>query len=76
LPRVDEVEGIVEDHGDVVRQIERADSYVEFIDERPEKCPDRGYFLILHATESGRQKIEEIIASKFFFGVPYRFANV
>jgi hypothetical protein len=60
----------------VVQQIKFADTYVEIIIEGPEKCADKGCILILHATESGRGKIEKIIGGKYLFGIPYRFANV
>lgn len=76
LPPVSQVEEVLREHEEELQQIERADAYVEVTIETPKKCPNKAYILILHATEAGRERIEEIIHDEFFYAIPYLFANV
>lgn len=75
LPIETEVQKVVEEHADVIRQIEQVDpGNVEvMIDTR--SCPGKADLLIGYPSHRDRLDIEVIIAGETFYGVPYRLLN-
>ncbi len=76
LPRTEEVERVVSEHQETVREIEQVNPvFVRFrIDTRT--CPSQSDIVIEYASHRDRVQIEEIINGDTFFGVPYRLINV
>ncbi len=73
LPRVSEVEQIVEEQQEVIQEIENINPgfinvYIDF------SCPGRGSLVIEYPSHEDRLRIEEILGDTFF-GVPYKGIN-
>ena len=75
LPEIETVRQVVEDHKDIIEEIENTSpGYVWF--EINERCNGKGELFIYYDTVYTRDKILEIIGGDTFFGVPYRLFNV
>lgn len=75
LPAKREVESIVEQHQDVIQQIQQiAPGFVD-VEIDSSTCAGKANILIWYGTHQQRIAIEKIIAGDTFFGVPYRLQN-
>lgn len=80
LPSVDEVTRVVEQHKNIIAQIERVHpGYVE-VYVNSFYCPETAWIVIDYPSHADRLKIEqiinsEIIDSETFFGIPYELVN-
>ncbi|OIN92459.1 MAG: hypothetical protein AUJ21_06660 [Anaerolineae bacterium CG1_02_58_13] len=75
LPSVDEVTSVVEQHKDIIAQIERVDPGHVGVYVNSFSCPETAYIVIDYASHADRLKIEQIINSETFFGIPYELLN-
>ncbi|MDP2966725.1 MAG: hypothetical protein Q8N39_11940, partial [Pelolinea sp.] len=73
MPKVSEVEQIVEEHQEVIQEIENINpGFIKvYIDSF---CPGRGSLVIEYPSHEDRLRIEEILGDTFF-GVPYKGIN-
>ena len=75
LPDIETVRQIVEDHQDVIQDIENTSpGYVWVVIH--ERCNGKGELHIYYDTVYTKEKILEIIGADTFFGIPYRLFNV
>jgi hypothetical protein len=75
LPADAEVRQALEDHPQVVRQVEAVNPGNVGFEIDPLTCPGRADLVIWYATHQNRLQIEEIINGDRFFGIPYRLQN-
>jgi hypothetical protein len=75
LPSRLEVERILEQHGDVLQQIQEVAPGFVGIEIDPMTCEGKADLLIWYGTHEQRMAIEKIIAGDTFFGIPYRLQN-
>ena len=76
LPNREVVEKALDDHKDIVTQIE--DISPRFIDVEVgiiDKCPDKADIVIYFPGHKQREMIEELIETDLLFGIPYRMIN-
>jgi len=73
LPPLSEVERIVEENKEVIRQVESIDpGFISvYIDS---SCPGKGSLVIEYPSHADRLRIEELIGDTFF-GVPWKGIN-
>jgi len=75
LPDIETVRQIVEEHQDVIQEIENTSpGYVWVVIH--ERCNGKGELNIYYDTIYTKEKILEIIGAETFFGIPYRLFNV
>jgi hypothetical protein len=75
LPDIETVQQTIEDHQDVIQEIEDlSPGYISV--EINERCNGKGELYIYYDTLSNREHIVEIIGAETFFGIPYRLFNV
>lgn len=74
LPSVARVEQVVKEYQDVIRKIEQVNPGFVGI-EIHENCTGKADIVIWYASHRDRVKIEKIINSETFFGIPYRLHN-
>lgn len=75
LPTLTEVERIVEEHKDILQEIENIHPgfiYIKIVS--PSDYPGKGYIVIEYPSEQDRLQIEELIGTSFF-GVPWKGFN-
>ena len=75
LPDIETVRQIVEDHKDVIQEIENISPENIWVVIH-ERCNGKGELNIYYDTVHNKEKILEIIGAETFFGVPYRLFNV
>ena len=76
-PTPDEVRRVIEQHQEVVRQIESINPGFTVLDINTLSCPGRADIQILYATARDREAIKLILeGGKYFFGVPYQMWNI
>ncbi len=75
LPDIETIRQIVEDHQDVIQEIENTNSENVWVVIH-ERCNGRGELHIYYDTVYNKEKILEIIGTETFFGIPYRLFNV
>ena len=73
-PRI-EVERIMEQHSDVIQQIQRVAPGFVGVEIDSLTCEGKADLLIWYGTHQQRVAIEQIIAGDTFFGIPYRLQN-
>ena len=75
-PTPDEVRRVIDQHREVVRQIESINPGFTVLDINTLSCPGRADTQILYATASDREAIKLILGDgKYFSGVPYQMRN-
>ena len=71
-----EVRQVLNEHSQVVKQIESINPGFTVVDINTLSCPGRAGIRILYATASDRQAIELMLGEgQYFFGVPYQKSN-
>jgi hypothetical protein len=75
LPPKVEVERIIEQHKDVIQQIQEVAPGFVGAEVDSHTCKGKADLLIWYGTHQQRVVIEEIIAGDTFFGIPYRLQN-
>jgi len=75
LPDIETVRQAVEDHKDIIEEIENTSPGYVWV-EINERCNGKGELFIYYDTVYTKDKILEIIGGDTFFGVPYRLFNV
>ena len=75
LPEIETVRQAVEDHQDIIEEIENTSPGYVWV-EINERCNGKGELFIYYDTIYTKDKILEIIGGDTFFGVPYRLFNV
>ena len=75
LPSMDEVTSIVEKHKDIIEQIEQLHPGSAGVEVDSFSCPGKADIVIWYASHEDRLKIERLINSETFFGIPYRLRN-
>ena len=75
LPDSFEVERILEQHGDVVQQIQQVAPGFVGVEIDSWTCEGKADLVIWYGSHQQRLAIEKIIAGDTFFGVPYRLQN-
>lgn len=73
LPPLSDVERIMEEHKEVIQQIEAIDPgfIIVYIDS---SCPGKGSLVIEYPSHADRLRIQELIGNTFF-GVPWKGIN-
>ncbi|MFX1574735.1 MAG: hypothetical protein ACFFB0_18525 [Promethearchaeota archaeon] len=75
LPEIETVRQVVEDHKDIIEEIENTSPGNVWV-EINERCNGKGELFIYYDTVYTKDKILEIVGGDTFFGVPYRLFNV
>jgi hypothetical protein len=75
LPPGDNVERIVEQHEDVIQQIQQVAPGFVGVEIDSFTCEGKADLILWYGTHEQRVAIEEIIGSDTFFGIPYRLQN-
>ena len=75
LPEIETVRQVVENHQDVIQEIENINPGYVWVAIN-ERCNGKGELYIYYDTVSTREQILEIIGAETFFGIPYRLFNV
>ena len=75
LPDIEFVRQIVEDHQDLIEEIENTSPGNVWV-EINERCDGKGELFIYYDTIYTKIEIKEIIGGDTFFGVPYRMFNI
>lgn len=74
LPTLSEVEQVVEEHQNLIQEIEQINPGFIFVSIKS-PCPGKGEILIEYPSHQNRLQIEERIGDETFFGIPYRGIN-
>jgi hypothetical protein len=75
LPDIETVREIVENHQDVIEEIENISPGYVWV-EINERCDGKGELYIYYDTIDTKKEILDIIGTATFFGIPYRLFNV
>ena len=75
LPTKLEVEKTVEEHQDVIQQIEQMAPGFVGVEINSLTCEGKADLIFWYGTHEQRIAIEEIISDDTFFGIPYRLQN-
>jgi hypothetical protein len=75
LPGKVEVERILEQHADILEQIQQVAPGFVGVEIDSWTCEGKADLLIWYGSHQQRLAIEEIIAGDTFFGIPYRLQN-
>ena len=75
LPDIEEVRNAIEDHQDIIEEIENTSPGNVWISIN-ERCDGKGELFIYYDTIDTKNKILELIGDDTFFGIPYRMFNV
>lgn len=75
LPAKVEVERVIEQHRDVIQQIEQVEPGFVGVEIDSLTCEGKADLLIWYGTHRQRVAIEQILAGETFFGIPYRLQN-
>ena len=75
-PTPDEVQRVVDQHSQIISQIESVNPGFTVVNINTMSCPGRADIRIWYASYSDRDAIKSIIGDgKYFFGVPYQLRN-
>ncbi|MCD4751841.1 MAG: hypothetical protein K8R40_02095 [Anaerolineaceae bacterium] len=74
LPTLSEVEQVVEEHQNLIQEIEQVHPGFIFVS-IGSPCPGKGEIIFEYASHQDRLRIEELIGGDTFFGIPYRGIN-
>ena len=75
LPTKVQVERVVEEHRNIIQQIEQVAPGSVGIEIDAFTCEGKADLLIWYGTHQQRVAVEQIIAGETFFGIPYRLQN-
>lgn len=75
LPPISEVERIIQEHQDVIQQIEAVNPGLVGVEVNTCGAGQNADITFWYATRKDRAAIEQIIGSETFFGVPYNLNN-
>lgn len=75
LPTPAEVKQVLEEQQALVKEIEAVQPGHVFVEVDEVTCPDRADIVISYPSHQEREKLEAILPSDTFFGVPYRLRN-
>ncbi|HBG74820.1 MAG: hypothetical protein A2X25_06970 [Chloroflexi bacterium GWB2_49_20] len=75
LPAEAQVSAIVQQHRDIVREIEQVNPGLVGVDMDSSTCPGKADLVIWYASHQNRLEIENILGGDSFFGVPTRLQN-
>ena len=75
LPSEAEVRQVVDKHQDVIREIEQIHPGFIGVEMDNSVCPGKADLLFWYGTHQDRLQIENRIAGKTFYGIPYRLEN-
>lgn len=75
LPTKTEVEKTVEQHKDIIQQIEQVDPGFVGFEIDSSTCDGKADLLIWYGTHQQRMAIQKIINGDTFFDIPYRLQN-
>ena len=75
LPTKSEVETVVQQHSDVIQQIQQVAPESVNVEIDTSLCEGKADVLISYGTHEQRNAIEKIINGDTFFGIPYRLQN-
>ena len=75
LPAKVEVERVMEQHEDIIRQLQRVSPGFVGVEMDTSTCEGKADLLIWYGTHEQRIAIEKIIGADTFFGIPYRLQN-
>ncbi|MFX0075118.1 MAG: hypothetical protein ACFE96_06735 [Candidatus Hermodarchaeota archaeon] len=75
LPNIETVRQVVEEHQDIIQEIENINPGYVYV-EIHERCKGKGELYIYYDTVSTREQILELIGGDTFFGIPYRLFNI
>jgi hypothetical protein len=75
LPTTIEVEKIVEQHQEVIQQIQQVAPGFVGVEIDSSACDGKADLVVWYGTHQQRIAIENIIAGDTFFGIPYRLQN-
>lgn len=75
LPTKVELETIMEEHQEVIKQILKVAPGSVGVEIDTYTCPGKADLLIWYASHQQRLAIEKIITGDTFFGIPYRLQN-
>jgi hypothetical protein len=75
LPLASDVNSIVKEHQDEIKQIEQVSPGLVGVEVDDWSCPGKADIVFWYATHEDRLKIEKIIGGPTFFGIPYELQN-
>jgi hypothetical protein len=75
LPSKSDVEKVVEQHEDVVQQIQQVAPGFVGLEIDTSICKGKADLLIWYGTHQQRIAIQKVIGGESFFGIPYRLQN-
>lgn len=75
LPTQAEVEAVMEAHQDIIREIEGINPGLVGVYNDSGQCPGKADIVFYYGSHEDRLKVEGIIGSDTFFGIPYRLRN-
>lgn len=75
LPTESEVKSMLEQHQDVIQEIEQVAPENVGVEVDSSTCAGKADLLIWYGSHQQRIAIEKIIAGDTFFGIPYRLQN-
>ena len=75
LPTKDEIEKIIAEHQNVIKEIEAVNPGLVGVEIDTSTCQDKADIIFWYASHENRLEIEEIIGDETFFGIPYRLQN-
>lgn len=74
LPTETEVRKVVDEHKEIIQQIERVNPGGAGV-EIDTSCPRKAHLVIWHASHQNRLAMMKVIAGEVFYAVPYRLQN-
>jgi len=75
LPNKDEVDKIIAEHQNVIKEIEGVNPGLVGVEIDTSTCQGKADIIFWYASHENRLEIEEIIGDETFFGIPYRLQN-
>jgi len=75
LPLEIEVRRVMEEHQDVIREIEQINPGFVGVEIDNSICPGKADIFFWYGIHEDRLRIEDLIAGKTFYGIPYRLQN-
>ncbi|MDO9084660.1 MAG: hypothetical protein Q7U53_00525 [Anaerolineaceae bacterium] len=75
LPTKEEVEKIISEHQEVIRDIEAVNPGLVGVEIDTATCQGKADIIFWYASHENRLEIEKIIGNETFFGIPYRLQN-
>lgn len=75
LPAIADVTNVVEEHKNIIEQIEQIHPGQSGVEVDSLSCPGKADIVIWYASHEDRIKIEQLIGNETFFGIPLRLQN-